>query len=121
MSMSRVIRTIYSGNPTSPKFHFVRGNSLEWNGNRPSPLSFRLSSSEFRIKARKGFASSEVPEGRHNVAHRGSGGDAAYSMEEPRRGGTMLTFVPPLRGSSVPSRPPTAPAVGYVLPPLTGL
>src|SRR6266699_3308701 len=98
MSIFRLTSTIYCGNPTSPKFHFVLGYSLEWNGNWPSPRSFRLSTSEFRFKARKGFASSEVPEGRHNVAHRGSGGNKAYSMEEPRRGGTMLTLVPPLRG-----------------------
>src|SRR6266700_6853267 len=43
-------------------------------------------------------ASSLVPEGRHNVAHCGSGGGRWRDQEEPRRGDTMVT-VSPLRGS----------------------
>jgi hypothetical protein len=44
-----------------------------------------------KIKGSHAFLLLQVPEGRHNVAHRGSGGDAPVYRIKPRRGGTKLT------------------------------
>ena len=58
----------------------------------------------------------EVPEGRHNVAPRGSGGKAHKQFPKPRRGGTRSQgCVAPTGLDALPKPSPTTSVVGYVV------
>ena len=64
----------------------------------------------------------EVPEGRHNAAHRFNGEAGDVIARSPGGAAHMGHRVPSLQGlSPLLSRGPTAFAVGYVLSSLTGL
>jgi len=58
----------------------------------------------------------EVPEGRHKVAHRASGGEAHKQVPKPRRGGTCSQgCVAPAGLDALPKPSPTTSVVGYVV------
>ena len=58
----------------------------------------------------------EVPEGRHKVAHRGSGGEAHKQVPKPRRGGTRSQgCAAPTGLDALPKPFPTTSVVGYVV------
>ena len=58
----------------------------------------------------------EVPEGRHKVAHRGSGGEAHKQVPKPRRGGTRSQdCAAPTGLDALPKPSPTTSVVGYVV------
>ena len=58
----------------------------------------------------------EVPEGRHKVAHCGSGGEAHKQVPKPRRGGTRSQgCAAPTGLDALPKPSPTTSVVGYVV------
>jgi hypothetical protein len=63
----------------------------------------------------------EVPEGRHNVAHRGNGGTHGAILESPEGRHIWFALCRPSGLVLLTSHIPTARAVGYVLSSLTGL
>jgi hypothetical protein len=72
----------------------------------------RRTSSGFRLAV----VFSEVPEGRQNVAHSGSCGEAYALSPKPCRGGTLLRTCAAPTGLEVSdSLPPTTSVVGYVI------